>query len=318
MSQTERILFIDRKLRSQGSFTISQVCKEFEISSRQVKRDIEYMRDRFEAPIEWDFKEKSYHYSKSFDHLQFLDQHLLLTYLSMQSMLKNENYFPAVSEELLNNIEQMIPKDYITLCDKIQYQVPQANVMKPELFYEICTALKKSLCLKLFYISSKGIESSRIVEPCRLINYSGSWYLLSFDRLREDFRTFQVSRIKKTELTEQNIPKRDNTFEEKLERLISNGFGIFFGEKTETVTIDFFSEAANIIKTQIWHPKQKLENITQNGLLTIRLSFPTARLTEVLSKTLSFGSEAIPVSPPKLVELWKNEIKKMNDAAGKF
>ena len=58
MSQTERILFIDRKLRSQGSFTISQVCKEFEISSRQVKRDIEYMRDRFEAPIDWDFKEK--------------------------------------------------------------------------------------------------------------------------------------------------------------------------------------------------------------------------------------------------------------------
>ena len=249
MSQTERILFIDRKLRSQGSFTISQVCKEFEISSRQVKRDIEYMRDRFEAPIEWDFKEKSYHYSKSFDHLQFLDQHLLLTYLSMQSMLKNENYFPAVSEELLNNIEQMIPKDYLTLCDKIQYQVPQANVMKPELFYEICTALKKSLCLKLFYISSKGIESSRIVEPCRLINYSGSWYLLSFDRLREDFRTFQVSRIKKTELTGQNIPKRDNTFEEKLEKLEKLSENIKQSDISLEDALKNFEEGIKLAKT---------------------------------------------------------------------
>ena len=113
MSQTERILFIDRKLRSCGNFTVKEVADYFEVSERQVKRDIEYMRDRFKAPIEWNFKEKKYIYASSFERLKFADQHLILAYLSMQSMLKNANYFPAVSSELLQNLKSQIPKDYL-------------------------------------------------------------------------------------------------------------------------------------------------------------------------------------------------------------
>ena len=47
MSQTERILYIDRNLRTDRYLTVQDVADYFEVSTRQVKRDIEYLRDRF-------------------------------------------------------------------------------------------------------------------------------------------------------------------------------------------------------------------------------------------------------------------------------
>ena len=54
MSQTERILYIDRNLRTDRYLTVQDVADYFEVSTRQVKRDIEYLRDRFNAPIVFD------------------------------------------------------------------------------------------------------------------------------------------------------------------------------------------------------------------------------------------------------------------------
>jgi len=46
MSQFERIAHIDRLLREQGSVRTDEVAERFEVSARQVKRDIEHLRDR--------------------------------------------------------------------------------------------------------------------------------------------------------------------------------------------------------------------------------------------------------------------------------
>ena len=51
MSQFERIACIDRLLREQGSVRTAEVAERFEVSGRQVKRDIEYLRDRLDAPV---------------------------------------------------------------------------------------------------------------------------------------------------------------------------------------------------------------------------------------------------------------------------
>ena len=152
MSQTERILYIDRKLRGTGFVTIQDVVDEYEISSRQAKRDIEYMRDRFEAPIEWNYAKRAYIYAEPFSRLEFADQHIVLAYLSMQSMLRNANYFPAVSEQLLESFTEKIPKEYMEVCDKILYQVPFSDSLEPEFFARICSALRNKSCILIEYI----------------------------------------------------------------------------------------------------------------------------------------------------------------------
>lgn len=66
MSQTERIIYIDKQLTQKSFLTCKKVAARFEISTRQVKRDIEYMRDRFFAPIIYDSIERYYKYEKEF------------------------------------------------------------------------------------------------------------------------------------------------------------------------------------------------------------------------------------------------------------
>jgi predicted DNA-binding transcriptional regulator YafY len=45
------------------------------------------------------------------------------------------------------------------------------------------------------YRSRAGEESRREVEPHALVNHGRHWYLLAWDRAREDWRTFRVDRI---------------------------------------------------------------------------------------------------------------------------
>lgn len=50
----------------------------------------------------------------------------------------------------------------------------------------------------------------------------------------------------------------------------------------------------------------------------LELNFPAADMTEVLSKILSFGKNAVPLEPQNLVDLWKAEIRKMCEIAGVY
>src|SRR4051794_13796085 len=54
MAQTERILKMARMLRARGVVSRQQFLKEFEVSTSQFKRDLEFLRDRFQIPIDYD------------------------------------------------------------------------------------------------------------------------------------------------------------------------------------------------------------------------------------------------------------------------
>ena len=45
------------------------------------------------------------------------------------------------------------------------------------------------------YADHAGVATERRVEPYRLVNWGRRWYLVAFDVLREDWRTFRVDRI---------------------------------------------------------------------------------------------------------------------------
>jgi len=51
MSQFERIAYIDRTLRERDSLQSAEAARRFEVSTRQIKRDLEYLRDRLSAPV---------------------------------------------------------------------------------------------------------------------------------------------------------------------------------------------------------------------------------------------------------------------------
>ena len=62
--QTERQLDIDRKIRAKHYPSIPELAAVWEVGERTIKRDIEFMRDRLHAPIEYDRKRGGYFYSE--------------------------------------------------------------------------------------------------------------------------------------------------------------------------------------------------------------------------------------------------------------
>jgi predicted DNA-binding transcriptional regulator YafY len=65
----------------------------------------------------------------------------------------------------------------------------------PQNLTTIATACRDSERLAFEYRSRDGSETRREVEPHSLVNLGRRWYLVAWDRRREDWRTFRVDRI---------------------------------------------------------------------------------------------------------------------------
>lgn len=317
MSQAERILYLDKMMRSpEGTVTVSDVVKHFEVSERQVKRDIEYLRDRMNAPIIYDYTVKAYRYEKEFNDLELLNQDIIISYLSLKSLAANKQYFPLYQDSLLSAIDKEVPSDYKDVCRKINYYMPPVDKISGDYFEDICSSMRDSHCISIEYMNLKGEKSTRLLEIHRLINYGGNWYLIAFDRDKEDLRTFNMSRIIFLSLTKKKYERRTKAFEKEIEEYMKDGFGIYHGKKAVKVKILFSGQAARIVSTQKWHEKQVVEQgENKKGEPFTELTFPVTDYTEILYKVLSFGSQAKPLEPLDFVQQWKDEIKKMSSIA---
>jgi predicted DNA-binding transcriptional regulator YafY len=59
----------------------------------------------------------------------------------------------------------------------------------------IAAACRDSECLRFAYERRDGTRSRREVEPHSLLNHGRRWYLVAWDRGREDWRTFRIDRL---------------------------------------------------------------------------------------------------------------------------
>ena len=64
-----------------------------------------------------------------------------------------------------------------------------------ELLGLLALGCRDSERLRFTYTDAAGESSSRVIEPYRLVPVARRWYLLAWDRQREDWRTFRLDRI---------------------------------------------------------------------------------------------------------------------------
>src|SRR5881296_978277 len=65
----------------------------------------------------------------------------------------------------------------------------------PQHLTVIAAACRDSECLRFAYRSRDGTDSRREVEPHSLVNHGRRWYLVAWDRGRQDWRTFRIDRM---------------------------------------------------------------------------------------------------------------------------
>jgi predicted DNA-binding transcriptional regulator YafY len=327
MSQTERIFYIDRAIRETGGVSVASVAARFEVCERQVKRDIEYMRDRLGAPIVWSAARRRYVYSQAWTSLRGADEKSLLSLAFLKSILAQYAYIPMLSKELIALIEERIPRHYAAIADKVQYELPDLEHIEDSVAFALCRALLDTAPLSIDYIDAKGEPSARSILPVRLVNYAGKWYCAALDSKTEELRTFAVSRIaiaataggeSAARAPKNSMFKASLPSEEEIDSFLSSSYGIFKGEPIGRAKLRFYGGAARAVREQIWHRDQEFSDATApDGSPVLDMSLPVHDWTELLGRALRCGANCEVIGPPEFRARWAEEIAKMQALTGK-
>jgi predicted DNA-binding transcriptional regulator YafY len=319
-----RILFIDKEIRewslTHTPLTCPRLADNYEVSSRTIMRDIEYMRDQLGAPIEYSSK-KGWHYTEENYALPAINVNegdLFAICIAEKALDQYKG--TAVYEDL----DRIFRRIIASLPDKAISKLPiyaTQFTMVPfptsktdgETWQEVFDALQEKRCIAISYQKpSDEASSDRKIFPLHAAHYHGAWYILSYCHDRKDARVFNLSRIKKVaEVNESEQEQKDRvafleTFD--LQRALSESFDMYIGQKSQKIKIRFSAAIAPYIQEREWHAKQQLTP-EKGGTLLFEVS--VNNLTGMVPWILSWGANATVLEPRELVVEIENELKKL-------
>jgi len=295
MTGFERITWFYEKLKKNTYPRRRKFLAHFEVSESTFKRDLAFLRDRLGAPVDYDQDRHGYFLTdRSFELPSFwFDHRQLLIIAAVCRQLEQLTSSPAMTV-LRNRLLDMLTLRGGRRLDIFSFENAACVSCDNANFDTLSKAMLMEHPISITYQDGKnGALTNREVEPYRLHNYDGSWYVIGFCRLRQAPRNFQLGRILDLVVLDEVIssPQFD------VEDYLSRAFGIFKGRDVVKVVLRFSQAIAHLINEQRWHPEQVLNEEADGSLL---LSFPVADFTEIRMKTMQYGGQVEVVSPEEL------------------
>lgn len=105
--------------------------------------------------------------------------------------------------EKLGSIFKNSATDWISIDFSPWGSNPNAN----DRFTDIKAAILQSRVIEVDYINAFNEKSTRQIKPLRLIYKSQAWYLEGHCLVKQDYRLFRISRIKKVTITEKSFDR---------------------------------------------------------------------------------------------------------------
>jgi len=312
-----RIYRIDEKIASGTYPNSGDLARMCETSISTISRDIEFMRDSLLAPIEYDHFKRGYYYSQKTFRLPagFTGAENLLALGMAKSILSlyRETPIYEASVQLLESIIAPITSDGNRDWLENRIIVPKTASVKvqPEIWKTIVSGLKENRIITFDYFKAGDNDfQNRRIRPYQLLFDSGVWYLYGFSEERKAVRVFSLSRIKNAVLTKDGFSLPDNF--DYNESAGNSYFGVFIGQEKNQFSIDFYEEVVLYTTERQWAADQKFTN-TEDG---VNIKFTSTQYDKVLRWVLSYGCNAIPRKPQKLVDDWKWHVKYMKKNGG--
>jgi predicted DNA-binding transcriptional regulator YafY len=308
MDRLERFYKIDRLLKERRLVSFADFKSELGMSPASVKRDLAYMRERFNAPIEYDREGNGYRFGRPgpgpryelpglwFNSTEVL---ALLTTLRMLGSLE-PGMLDGQIEPLRERLREILGSgdhSWQEVEKRIRIFQPERREGKAAHFSAIAAAvLKRSRLWIRHYNRKADRETEREVSPQRLVHYRDNWYLDAWCHLRNDLRSFAVDAIRDAKLTE---GRAREIAAAELDEYLASGYGIFAGKDVEWATLKFTPEAARWVSAQSWHPHQRTR-IEKDGSYFLEL--PYAETPELVMEILKFGADVEVLAPASLRE----------------
>lgn len=315
MDRTERLYKIDRMLNDRKVVPISEFLEELEVSLATFKRDLEYLRDRFNAPVIWDRDAGGYRFDKQgvgdayeLPGLWFSapEIHALLTMQQLLSSLGPGLLTPHV-EPLLARLRMLLDREHMpadAVEKRIRIQKVNARAYEPEFFGPIATAvLQRRRIVIDHHNRSRNEVIRREVSPQRLNYYRENWYLDAWCHLRNELRSFGLDAIKGVWL---GTEEAQDVAEQELAAVLDSGYGIFSGKEVQWAELEFSPSRAQWVSKECWHPQQE-SHFTSDG--SYRLKLPFSNPTELTMDIMRHLPEVKVLAPITLREQVRGQLQ---------
>ncbi|MEN8141367.1 MAG: WYL domain-containing transcriptional regulator [Thermodesulfobacteriota bacterium] len=316
--QHSRLLFIDRKI-GEGSFpNCSSLAAEWEVSRKTIQRDIDYMRDMLDAPIDYVAAKRGFHYSEANFQLPALalkESDLFAIYLA-EEILSQYQGTPVYDTlaQIFAKIEDSLPAKVDANCQQEQalfsFLSSPLTTIDPVVWRDVFLGLRERRQLSFTYHNpGQPAASRRHLDPYHAVRFEGDWYVIGYCHKRQEVRTFSLARINEVQVTTSSFPPPSDF---NFHKLAKSRFGLHWGQEETRVVVRFQAGSASYIRERNWHPSQEIK---EHGDGSITLSLTVGHLLELKKWLLSWGSQAQVLKPSSLAEEIADEARAMLAAA---
>ncbi len=313
MDRTERFYKIEMLIRSRGTVPFVDMMDELGVSRATLKRDLEYLRERLDAPIVYDRFANGYSMrpdardARQTRHelpgVWFSEReiHALLTMHQLIQGLDEGGVLARHLQPLLDKLHGMLGASEAEAGDLMKRVKIMGAARRPVVgrhFELIGSAITQRQRVQMrYWVRSRREETDRCVSPQRLVHWRNTWYLDAWCHTSDALRRFALDAVRSATLLEQRA--KDVTIK-AIEAALDACYGVFSGAKVQWASLRFTPEATQWVQHEQWHPQQRA-TLHEDGSLTLRV--PYADATELAMDILRHGQQVRVTAPAKLAQL---------------
>lgn len=305
MERTERFYKIEKLLRSRSAgVPLADFLDVLQVSRATFKRDLEYLRDRMQAPIRWNASLRGYELDPKAPTFElpglWFSPGEAYALLTMQHLL--ENLQPGLLaphiKPLLNRIEALLDRGARSR-NEIQKRVrvlhQAARSVRLEHFQEVAAAVLQRRRLDIRHFNrQRNEETRRVISPQRLVHYRGNWYVDAWCHNADAVRSFALDAVRAAQPLDEVAREIDAS---ELDALFTAGYGIFSGANVLWARLRFTPERARWVASELWHADQRTM-FEPDGAYVLEVPYSDDR--ELLMDVLKYGPDVEVLAPATL------------------
>jgi predicted DNA-binding transcriptional regulator YafY len=201
LSTSERLLRVLTLLETRRDWSGADLAERLEVSTRTIRNDMVRLRTLGypvgAAPgVAGGYRLGA---GAALPPLLLDDDEAVAVAVALRSSTGGVAGIEETSVRALVKLEQVLPSRLRRRVNALQaYTVPVAMsgpTVEPHLLSTIAGACRDAEVLRIDYRKHDGTESTRSVEPYRMVHLGRRWYLVAWDRDRRAWRTFRVDRL---------------------------------------------------------------------------------------------------------------------------
>jgi proteasome accessory factor B len=308
------MLRIHQAIQSNAYPNATRLAAELEVSTKSIARDLEFMRDRLNLPLEYVPQKNGYHYTEevsAFPTMQITEGEIFALVVAEKALQQYRGTsFEKPLLGAIKKIEQSLPETIsLNLADidqTISFRTRAEQILNLEIFDALAKATSRRQQVEMTYRKAGEQKSeTRLIDPYHLANINGEWYLFAFDHARNDVRTFAPARVSSVKATGKTFPRPERF---SLEQRLRDSFGVHSGGGRYDVVIRFNARVADYVREKKWHGSQQLKELKGGG---VELRLQLSDLGEIQRWVLGWGGDAAVVKPKELIEAVRASARKI-------